>query len=381
MDNSYYRFLGIKFSLYHEPLRQKALLHSIFWLLFLASHLTYFIPAFHKELLSAPLRFSYALYYLRLVPIFYCYKAVFAFLKTRVHPIALYVLSLLAVFLLIHLITILTYAFLDYRYGLSNLSPAFQAIGSLYLKPIDLRVGTDWLVFVHDFEDLQLLLLPLGLQLAKFGMKENALKQKIENSNLHRELKDLRAKLAPHLGYNLINAAYYEIQPVSEKSAFYLKKLADMLRYSVYQTESESIPLQEELDCVKSYIELEQLRRGLCPKISFAQQGSITPTQKIPTMLLLTLTENAFKHSVGSLPEDNWIDISLKVSAKGIYFRIANSKPPASVAARQTKFSGIGLINIQKMLELNFPGRHSFKVKDSERRFDLEISLPFLDRL
>lgn len=378
MDNSFYRFLGIKFKLSHEPFSQKVFLHTVFWLIFLGLHLSYFIPVLHKELLSGPLKVSYALYYLRLIPIFYCYQAIFYFLQSRVRPFYLYLISLIAALVLMHLITTCTYFFLDHCYGLYNLSPAFVSIGSLYLKPVDLSLGSDWLVFIHDVQEMQLLFLPLGLKLAKYGSRQNALKRIAENYALYTELKNLREQLAPHLVYNLINAAYNEIYSVSEKSAFYLAKLTDILRYSLYQAGSESILLEDELYCIRSYIQLEEARRGICPKVSFVQQGSAQPSQKIPTMILLTLTENAFKHSVGSPPENNWVHVFLKISSAGVLFQISNSKPPVSTAVRQEKHSGIGLQSIKKLLDSNFAGRHTFKIKEIPQQFEIEVSLPFV---
>ena len=378
MDKQYYWFFGIRFPLYGEPLKQKVFLHALFWLVFLASHLSYFVPAFRHELLSGPLRISYAIYYLRLIPIFYCYTWIFNRLQSRVRPIFLFALSLLSAFILTHVITLLMYMYLDYEFGLANLSPAFLSIGQLYLHSAGFKNASDYLVLIHDQQDMQLLILPLGLKMAKFGERQSALKNQIENYQLHTELKDLRASLAPHLVFNVINAAYYEIREVSKEASFYLAKLADMLRYSVYETQRPSISLQKELDCIKSYLELEQLRRGFCPKISFAQQGTVEPGYKIPTMLLLTLTENAFKHSVGSPLDDNWIDISLSVSRKGMIFKISNSKPEKKKVSRPEEYSGLGLMHIEKMLQQHFPGRHSLRIIDQPTRFELSVSLPFV---
>ncbi len=378
MDDRRYRFLSIRFRYEDEPFSQKVLLHGIFWLLFLASHLLYFVPAFRSELLSAPLRMAYLLHYLRMIPIFYCYEWIFNFLKRRVRPFSLYALSLLSSLILMHIVTTLNFLLIDYLYGLRNLSPVFYGIGSLYIQQIAFDKSADFLIFSYDMIEMQLLFLPLGLKMAKYGNRQNALKLSAENEVIRAELKNLRATLAPHLIYNMINAAYAQVEPVSKQSAFYIRKLSDLLRHNVYDTRNESIPLQDELYSIQSYLELEKMRRGICPEVTFQQQGIIKPEQKILSLILFTLTENAFKHSVGSPLDDNWIKIVLSAEEKGVRFQISNSKPVNSTAVRQEKYSGIGLVNIERILEHNFAGRYKLQSKSLERSFEMELYMPFV---
>ncbi|TKT85723.1 sensor histidine kinase [Dyadobacter frigoris] len=381
MDDRRYRFLSISFRFENEPLSQKILMHGIFWLFFLGSHLLYFVPAFRSELLSAPLRMAYLLHYLRMIPIFYCYEWIFYFLQTRVRPFFLYTLSLISSLILMHIVTSLNFLLIDHLYGLINLSPTFYGIGSLYIHQTEFDSGADFLIFSYDMMEMQLLFLPLGLKMAKYGNRQNALKLSAENEVIRAEIKNLRATLAPHLIYNMINAAYAQVEPVSKQSAFYLRKLSDLLRYNVYDTRNESIPLQDELYSIQSYLELEKVRRGTCPEISFEKIGIVKAEQKILSLILFTLTENAFKHCVGSPVDDNWIRIVLSTEEKGVRFQISNSKPVKETAARQEKYSGIGLVNIERILEHNFPGRYKLQSKSFERSFEMELYMPFIPDL
>ncbi len=321
---------------------------------------------------------AYILHYLRLVPIFYCYEWIFNFLKKRVNTFFLYVLSLISSLILMHIVTTLNFILIDYLYGFSNLSPILLEIGSLYVRQVDSHGSADPAIFFYDMMEMQLLFLPLGLKMAKYGTRQNALKISAENDLIRAELKSLRATLAPHLIYNLINAAYAQIEPVSKESAFYLRKLSNLLRHNVYDTRNESIPLQDELYSIKSYLELEKMRRGNCPQISFQQRGVIKPKHKILSLILFTITENAFKHSVGSPVDDNWIKIFLSVEEKGVKFQISNSKPAEATAAKQEKYSGIGLVNIERILEHNFPGRYSLQSTNAARSFKMELYMPFV---
>ncbi|GLU57212.1 hypothetical protein Dfri01_66730 [Dyadobacter frigoris] len=280
-----------------------------------------------------------------------------------------------------HIVTTLNFLLIDYLYGLKNLSPVFYGIGSLYIRQMGFDEGADFLIFSYDMMEMQLLFLPLGLKMAKYGNRQNALKLSAENEVIRAELINLRATLAPHLIYNMINAAYAQVEPVSKQSAFYLRKLSDLLRHNVYDTRNESIPLQDELYSIQSYLELEEARRGICPEISFEKIGVIHPEQKILSLILFTLTENAFKHSVGSPPEDNWIKIVLRAEEKGVRFQISNSKPVRTTAIRQEKYSGIGLVNIERILEHNFAGRYKLQRKNFERSFEIELYMPFVPNL
>jgi two-component system LytT family sensor kinase len=277
-----------------------------------------------------------------------------------------------------HIVTTLNFLLLDYLYGLQHLSPVFFKIGSLYIKQKNFDQGADFLIFSYDMMEMQLLFLPLGLKMAKYGNRQNALKLSAEIQVIRGELKNLRATLAPHLIYNLINAAYAQVEPVSKEAAFYLRKLSDLLRHNVYDTRNESIALQDELYSIQSYIELEKIRRGNCPEISYQQHGMIRPQQNILSLILFTLTENAFKHSVGSPPDDNWIRIAISTEDKGVKFQISNSKPLQATAVRQEKYSGIGLVNIERILEHNFAGRYTLQSNNAERSFEMELYMPFV---
>ncbi|GLU57357.1 hypothetical protein Dfri01_68180 [Dyadobacter frigoris] len=186
-----------------------------------------------------------------------------------------------------HIVTTLNFLLIDDLYGLKNLSPVFYGIGSLYINQTDFDSGADFLIISYDMMEMQLLFLPLGLKMAKYGNRQNALKLSAENEVIRAELKNLRGTLAPHLIYNMINAAYAQVEPISKQSAFYLRKLSDILRHNVYDTRNESIPLQDELYSIQSYLELEQARRGTCPEISFEKIGVISAEQKILSLILL----------------------------------------------------------------------------------------------
>ena len=378
MDNQRYRFLGIKFRFENEPWRQKLLLHVSFWLLFLGTHLLYFVPAFKSELLTSPLRAAYLLHYFRMIPIFYCYGWIFNNLKNKVKPFFLYALSFCAAILLMHLVTTLNFLLLDSLFGLENLSAVLFNIGNLYLRQLHGDGSTMMSIFFYDIVEMQLLYLPVGLKMAKYGNRQNALKLSAENELIHAELQNLRGTLSPHLIFNLINAAYAQIEPVSKESAFYLRKLSELLRYAVYDTKQETILLADEMQSIHSYLELEKMRRGVCPQISYNQHGNIELHHTILSLILFTMTENAFKHSAGSPPGSNWIRIELWIEKAGIRFQIRNSKLAETLAPEKKKYAGIGLLNIRRILEHNFPGRYQLQTTDHGSSFEMDLFMPFV---
>lgn len=184
------------------------------------------------------------------------------------------------------------------------------------------------------------------------------------------EVKFLKAQLNPHFVFNTLNNIYSLVYFESEKALPAIEKLSELMRYTTYEIQKENINLQEEINYIKSYIELDQLRQKNERNINFkiAMEDSVV---HLPPFLLSPLVENALKH--GKAVKGSEILIDLKKQGNVLSFTVSNE-----IGNHKTdKLGGIGLDNLRKSLEINYPNAHSLVLKQEQQTFTahLEINL------
>lgn len=197
--------------------------------------------------------------------------------------------------------------------------------------------------------------------------KDELIKQKQEA-----EIALLRSQINPHFLFNTLNNLYSLVYRKSDEAPGALMKLSDILRYMLYESNTEKVALDNELTYITSYIELQQLRLHTPNFIRYNLQGD--PHGKlIAPMVLITFIENAFKHG------------SKQVEAPGIIINIdcRNSKFEFEIISylnnneltHKDPQKGIGMQNVKRRLELIYPGRHALSVNVSEQTFNVKLSL------
>lgn len=364
--------------LFPEGPRQRLLVHLLFWTCFVVSHLLFFVPAFSQQLSSANAVWAYIGYYLRYVPLYYF--LIFAYNSGRkvTGGLPLFGGFVLVAVLAMHLISLVLYYGYNLVFGLENLPPIFRAIGEDYIKPLWGQQGNALGVFIYDAIDLQLLVLPLGIKLMKYSFAYDFEQVKWQEEKAKTELQALRSRLTPHFIFNVLNSATAELNPYSEPAA-YIHQAADLIRFTLYEADKDFIALEKEYHYVKQYVELETMRAELRTGISFAAIPlQVKPTHSVPTLMLLTLVENAFKHSVHSTHLRSFVEIDFKVDGNRLHFSVVNSIPVTLRRSRDGDY-GIGLRTIKRALELKFPGDYLLEIDEKEKIFSVRLSLP-LDR-
>ena len=201
---------------------------------------------------------------------------------------------------------------------------------------------------------------------------DNEAKQ-IEKENVETELKFLRAQINPHFLFNAINSIFNLIEKDPERARSFLVKFSDMLRYQLYETQNNKISLAAELDYIQSYAAMEQLRKGnnLEVKLEFDQ---MIPFTEVPPMILLSFTENAFKHVSNHYDKKNWVHIALKKENGTLNFSVFNSKD-SSQTMLKSEIGGIGLDNIKRRLELLYSDDHELLIKNGKEVFEVDLKL------
>jgi two-component system, LytTR family, sensor kinase len=204
--------------------------------------------------------------------------------------------------------------------------------------------------------------------------REQRLQTEKERARLQSELSFLRSQISPHFMFNLMNSLASLARKKSDLVEPMIVKMSDLLRYMLYESDDTKIPLDREINYLKSYVELQQMRFGNKVKVNVAVE---TPTNglALEPMLLIPFVENAFKHGTGLIREPQ-IDIGLTSEGYKLKFRVQN-KFNADFQEAKDSSSGIGLTNVKRRLELLYPEQHSLVISKQDNLFvaDLEINL------
>lgn len=192
-------------------------------------------------------------------------------------------------------------------------------------------------------------------------------RKNLETEKLNAELAFLRSQINPHFLFNSLNNIYALAYKKSEKTPEAILKLSDIMRYMLYESNEDSVLLEEEIDYLKSYIELQKLR--FKEKVHVDLHVDIEETgRRIMPLLLISFLENAFKHGV-STDEQKPIRIDIGVQNGRLHFKAENAKN--QVNKDQTK--GVGLTNLKRRLQLGYPDRHTISIVESENYYSSEL--------
>ncbi|WP_428660166.1 sensor histidine kinase [Runella sp.] len=190
------------------------------------------------------------------------------------------------------------------------------------------------------------------------------------------ELQLLQSQLSPHFLFNTLNNLYGLSITQHEKIPPLLLKLADLLRYSVYDAKEVFVSLNDELAYINNYIDFEKIRIGERLLLRTAIEPLPKPDIKIAPMLLIVFIENAFKHSKNTADETVFVEITLKTWADSILFSVKNSYGPAQeVENTREKHSGFGLTSVKKRLELLYPNEHDLKIEEKDSFYHVMLQL------
>ncbi|WP_271784474.1 sensor histidine kinase [Aquimarina algiphila] len=190
------------------------------------------------------------------------------------------------------------------------------------------------------------------------------------------ELKLLKAQLNPHFLFNTLNNLYGLSVVNSNKLPDLMLKLSDLLRYSLYDTKEQLVPLQKEVQYLQNYISLERIR--LEDKTNIVLNvPSDTGALYIAPMLLIVFVENAFKHLGVSKKDENRVMIDLQLNERELMFICKNTIDTSENLESDLEQgkSGIGLENAKKRLNLIYSDRYLLDINEGEEEYNVQLTL------
>jgi two-component system LytT family sensor kinase len=195
-------------------------------------------------------------------------------------------------------------------------------------------------------------------------------KLKLENLAKTTELELLKTQLNPHFLFNALNSikALVIINPEQSRDA--IVKLSELLRFTLQYGKEQLIPIKDEMDEVKKYLALEQLRFDERLAVTYNISES-TFSQTLPPAIILTLAENAVKHGVAKQMGKGFIHIATNITNNCLQVEVTNNgfyQPSAAV--------GIGLKHIQKRLEEIYYQQADFRIEQKNGQVVVTIKTP-----
>ena len=214
----------------------------------------------------------------------------------------------------------------------------------------------------------------LAIKMLKTWYEKEEEKTAITRAHACAELQLLKAQIHPHFLFNTLNNIYSFTLVGHPQAAALADRLSGMMDYMDTGVEKDLVPVEKEIQLIRDYITLEQVRYDERLEISVEINGDFE-NKVIAPLLLIPFAENCFKHGASQVRGKQWIKLRITTVNDKLYFELSNSKPATSGAGQLRK--GIGLRNVKKRLELIYPGQHVLRTEttDSVYRVHLEVTL------
>ena len=206
-------------------------------------------------------------------------------------------------------------------------------------------------------------------------------RHELERQHLLTELAMLKTQINPHFLFNTLNNIYSLTSRKSDRAPEAVLRLAESMRYLLYDSAADTVPLSQELAHLRSFLDLQRLRLPAAEAeaaIVLHVAGEVAPEAfSIAPLLLLPLVENAFKHGdLAARPEAIRIEIE-RPDPVTLQVTVHNYVV-ARDAALPAQPGGLGLHNLRRRLELLYPGRHALRVRTLPGEYAVTLELAVL---
>jgi sensor histidine kinase YesM len=222
------------------------------------------------------------------------------------------------------------------------------------------------LVFLVVSTLLQVMRNSITLQDVELRIKE------VERQKIESELRALKAQVNPHFFFNTLNSLYSLSLDKSDKAPEMILKLSDLMRYVIYESNEDQVPVGKQLEFLQSYVYLERLRADENLKVSFDVKGGNFDL-KVAPLLYIAFIENAFKHGSKAKNDDPFIHITFDLEQPDrVSFIIENR---LDHFREKLPGGGFGLPNVKKRLGLLYPGKHILKIEETSSVYRVELTI------
>ena len=213
-------------------------------------------------------------------------------------------------------------------------------------------------------------------RVSKIRFKWATAEQKLRESEAAKteaELKNLRSQINPHFLLNTLNNIYALTAIDQTKAQEAIQQLSKLLRHMLYDNQEPFVALQDEILFLENYVSLMKIRLSQEVDVTFVKNVR-DPYQKVAPLLFISLVENAFKHGI-SPTEHSFVHLTMMEDGTRLCVTIENSYHPKNKQDRSGH--GIGLKQVQRRLELAYPGRYDWQkgVSEDNKTYTSQITI------
>ena len=236
----------------------------------------------------------------------------------------------------------------------------------------DYLIQLDWLLMTYLFL--------VGLAHALAYRRESEARAldaaHLETRLMEAQLQALQRQLHPHFLFNTLNTISGLMRINVNAADLMIDRLGDLLRMTLDTSGIQQVPLQQEIDVLKKYLEIEQTRFE--SRLSIAMHIDFeTLDALVPNLLLQPLVENAIRHGIAPHSRPGWI--AIHAAREGTQLRIeirdsGNGLPPDRLTALNR---GVGLGNTRARLAHLYPAAHQFAFSNLAEGFCVSVRIPF----
>lgn len=216
--------------------------------------------------------------------------------------------------------------------------------------------------------------LAMSIKLTQNWLQTRRRQQLLEKEKLETELTFLKNQFNPHFLFNTINSIFFLIHKNPDMASASLAKFSDLLRYQLYECNDAQISLSKELAYIDNFVGLERLRQNSNVQVTIGGMPVYTDHLGIAPFILMTFVENAFKHVSKQADQPNAIELTIQLQQDVLSFYIANTTTPGS-STEAVAYSGIGLKNVQRRLDLVYPGLYDLQIRSKPDWFVVQLDV------
>ncbi|HNX97569.1 MAG TPA: histidine kinase [Candidatus Aminicenantes bacterium] len=242
--------------------------------------------------------------------------------------------------------------------------------------PLSLR-GFYLRIFHVEYIFYWAIIIVIHLTLYRRQLKE----REMRNSELERrlaqsQLQGLKMQLHPHFLFNTLNSIQTLVDSDSAAAKKMITRLSDFLRLTLHNSGASEIPLKEELDFIKNYLKICEIRFGDRLAVEFdVEPAALDAT--LPNLILQPLVENAIKHGVAPQARGGRIRIGARRSATFLSIQVEDDGPGPRNGDGGGQGQGLGLANVAGLLRHLYGENHRFVFGRGPRGgFLVELAIP-----
>ncbi len=196
-------------------------------------------------------------------------------------------------------------------------------------------------------------------------------KEEITKQRLETELNLLKTQVNPHFLFNTLNSIYSLAIANNQKTADSVMKLSRIMRYTLEECQANDVELQQEIDFINSYIDLQKIRLTNNNSICFQTSGDIR-IARIAPFIFIPFIENAFKYGI-STHRSSSIKTCISAEKNILTFTCVNDFQPNNGSKFDS--TGMGISNTRRRLELLYPKKHDLNIQSNDKQFTVSLTI------